>query len=92
VRLWLVPTHCCLKYISTLPFGAQVSDTQGNELGIVGQAGQVLLSVALEPQRLHVRWGEHNDIRCHLWVDPQQLEQVQGYHVQTLTCLPPAEI
>ncbi|WP_248797032.1 fimbria/pilus outer membrane usher protein [Pseudomonas sp. MWU13-2105] len=73
-----------------LPFGAQVSDTRGNELGTVGQAGQVLLSVALEAQRLEVRWGEDNDVRCHLQIDPQRLEQSQGYHLQTLTCQPVA--
>ncbi|KPA90707.1 P pilus assembly protein, porin PapC [Pseudomonas asplenii] len=69
-----------------LPFGAQVSDAHGNPLGTVGQAGQVLLSIDPQVQRLEVRWGEDNGQGCPLWLDPQQLEQTQGYYVQTLTC------
>ncbi|NWL23406.1 fimbria/pilus outer membrane usher protein [Pseudomonas umsongensis] len=69
-----------------LPFGAQVSDGAGAVLGVVGQAGQVLLSTSAEPQTLDVRWGDRNEPKCQLAIDPQQMEQAQGYRLQTLTC------
>ncbi|SDY64050.1 MULTISPECIES: fimbria/pilus outer membrane usher protein [unclassified Pseudomonas] len=69
-----------------LPFGAQVSDAQGTVLGTVGQAGQVLLSVGPEPQQLNVRWAPGDAPQCRLDVNPQTMEQVQGYRIQALTC------
>ncbi len=71
---------------SPLPFGAQVRDAQGNVLGIVGQGGQTLLSVADEPQTLEVRWGEQSEQHCRLALDPLSMEQKQGYRLQSLTC------
>ncbi|WP_095194761.1 FimD/PapC C-terminal domain-containing protein [Pseudomonas sp. Irchel 3A7] len=70
-----------------LPFGAQVSDIDGTVMGIVGQAGQVMLSTSTEPRTLDVRWGEQNDPQCRLNIDPGNMEQVQGYRMQELTCL-----
>jgi outer membrane usher protein len=69
-----------------LPFGAQVSDAQGAVIGIVGQAGQVMLSTSTEPQTLDVRWGEQSKPQCTLNIDPQSMEQAQGYRLQALTC------
>lgn len=69
-----------------LPFGAQVSDGEGAVIGVVGQAGQVLLSTSAEPQTLDVRWGDGTEPQCQLNVDPQTMEQAQGYRLQTLTC------
>jgi outer membrane usher protein len=70
-----------------LPFGAQVSDTDGTVMGIVGQAGQVMLSTSTEPRTLDVRWGDQSDAQCRLSIDPGNMEQVQGYRMQELTCL-----
>ncbi|WP_030131413.1 fimbria/pilus outer membrane usher protein [Pseudomonas sp. QTF5] len=68
-----------------LPFGAQVSN--GNEvIGIVGQAGQVMLSTSAEPHVLQVRWGAQTEPRCQLFVDPQNMQQTQGYRLQSMTC------
>lgn len=69
-----------------LPFGAQLSDENGQALGMVGQAGQVLLSTSLEPQTVSASWGENDDPQCRLSIDPQQMELAQGYRIQELTC------
>ncbi|MFB4394759.1 MULTISPECIES: fimbria/pilus outer membrane usher protein [unclassified Pseudomonas] len=69
-----------------LPFGTQVSDADGESLGVIGQAGQALLAVEDKAQELHLRWGENADQQCQLQIEPKQMEQQQGYHVETLTC------
>ena len=69
-----------------LPFGAQVVDADKAVLGIVGQAGQVMLSTHDQPQSLEVRWGDQSEQQCRLEVDPQGMEQAQGYRLQTLAC------
>ncbi|VVM96781.1 putative outer membrane usher protein LpfC' [Pseudomonas fluorescens] len=69
-----------------LPFGAQVSDSEGAVIGVVGQAGQVLLSTSAEPKTLDVRWGDQVEPQCQLHIDPLAMEQPQGYRLQTLTC------
>jgi type 1 fimbria pilin len=72
-----------------VPFGAQVSDARGERLGMVGQAGQVLLTTTAEPQTLDVRWGKEAGQHCQLQIAPQSMEQAQGYRLQTLTCTEP---
>ncbi|RMT39273.1 hypothetical protein ALP47_200028 [Pseudomonas savastanoi] len=52
----------------------------------MSQGGQLLLSIDNEPQTLDVRWGEHDDQRCTLALDPQAMEQKQGYRLQSLIC------
>ena len=69
-----------------LPFGAQLSDREGNVIGMVGQAGQVMLSTGMEAQTLDVHWGEQATAQCQLFIDPQTMEQAQGYRLQELTC------
>lgn len=39
------------------PFGAQVLDAQGQEVGTVGQGGQLYARVSQLRGQLHVRWG-----------------------------------
>lgn len=70
-----------------LPFGAQISNVQGETIGVVGQAGQVMLATSAEPQRLEVRWGEEGEQRCQMSIDPQTMEQAQGYRLQEVSCL-----
>jgi outer membrane usher protein len=41
-----------------LPFGAQVSNAQGDVIGVVGQAGQVMVSTSPEAQTLDVHWAK----------------------------------
>jgi outer membrane usher protein len=70
-----------------LPFGAQISNAQGETIGVVGQAGQVMLATSAEPQQLEVRWGEEGEQRCQMNIDPQTMDQAQGYRLQAVTCL-----
>ncbi|WP_241668492.1 fimbria/pilus outer membrane usher protein [Pseudomonas sp. Sample_22] len=69
-----------------LPFGAQVSNTNDDVLGIVGQAGQVLLGTVDGPQTLNVRWGNAATEQCQLRFDVQSMPMEQGYRVQDLIC------
>lgn len=70
-----------------LPFGAQISNGEGEAIGVVGQAGQVMLATSSEPQQLDVRWGDEAEQQCQISIDPQAMEQSQGYRLQELTCL-----
>ncbi|AGZ34206.1 MAG: fimbria/pilus outer membrane usher protein [Pseudomonas sp.] len=73
-----------------VPFGAQVLDADGQSLGVVGQAGQALVSTRTTgPQAIGVMWGEASDTDCTLNIDPQALAQEGGYRLQTLRCARP---
>jgi outer membrane usher protein len=69
-----------------LPFGAQVSDASGKVIGVVAQAGQVLLATSAQPQTLDVSWGTQSEPRCQLIVKPDSMQQSKGYRMQDLTC------
>lgn len=69
-----------------LPFGAQVSNNDEEVLGIVGQAGQVLLGTVDARQVLNVRWGNASTEQCQLQLDVPSMPLEQGYRVQDLTC------
>ena len=69
-----------------LPFGAQVNDAAGHNVGMVGQAGQVMLTTGTEEQTLEVRWGDGVEQRCDLHINPSQMQQSSGYYLQTLSC------
>lgn len=70
-----------------LPFGAHVSNSEGETIGVVGQAGQVMLATSAEPQRLDVRWGDDAEHSCQMSIDPQTMDEAQGYRLQQVTCL-----
>lgn len=69
-----------------LPFGARVSDSTGKELGMVGQAGQVMLTSAEDTKSFEVIWGDENHQRCLLNIDPLTMKKIDGYYLQTLQC------
>jgi outer membrane usher protein len=71
---------------AALPFGAQVSNADDEILGIVGQAGQVLLGTVDGQQTLYVRWGNTSTEQCQLQFDVQSMPMEQGYRVQDLMC------
>lgn len=50
-----------------LPFGAQVFDETGNEVGVVGQGGQVQIRSQARRGRLRISWGGAEHQTC--WVD-----------------------
>lgn len=49
-----------------VPFGAQVSDSEGQPVGLVGQGGVVFLRTDAAEGRLQVNWGAAADSQCHL--------------------------
>lgn len=56
----------------TLPFGAEVDDAQGTPVGVVGQAGQIMVRVPHASGRLSVQWQDQDVARtCSL---PYQLK------------------
>lgn len=69
-----------------VPFGAQVSDHGGESLGVVGQAGVVMLSTPHTTQHVNVHWGEQADTRCQFTLDVNDIPLSEGYRMQTLTC------
>ena len=48
---------------STLPFGAEVEDAQGQVIGVVGQAGRIMVRISREAGRLNVQWQERDGSR-----------------------------
>lgn len=70
-----------------LPFGAQVIDSQGQTLGVVGQAGQTLLATNTQGQQnVTVRWGDTHTQACQVTLDPQSMPADSGYRLQSLNC------
>lgn len=69
-----------------LPFGAQISNADGLVLGIVGQAGQALLSTDEGQQIIYVRWGKTSAEQCQAQFDTHSMPLEQGYRVQDLVC------
>lgn len=49
-----------------LPFGADVFDSKGNNVGSVGQMGHVYARVQQEQDLLTIKWGNNNDQQCRL--------------------------
>jgi outer membrane usher protein len=69
-----------------LPFGAQVADAEGKPVGVVGQAGQLLLATGLEPQTLTASWGGAEPQRCSMTIEPARMTLNKGYRIQDLPC------
>ena len=74
------------QYGTALPFGAQISNADGHVLGIVGQAGQSLLSTVEGQQIVYVRWGNTSEEQCQAQLDTHSMPLEQGYRVQDLVC------
>ncbi len=68
---------------SPLPFGAKVRDGAGITLGVVGQAGQIMLASLDQAQTLHVEWAQS---LCQLHLDPDTMTVQDGYRLQALAC------
>ena len=69
-----------------LPFGTQVRNAEGEVLGLVAQAGQVMLDTEVASQVLDIRWGSDRLDQCRLPIDTRHMTASQGYHLQSLTC------
>ncbi|WPJ99403.1 fimbria/pilus outer membrane usher protein [Pseudomonas putida] len=70
-----------------LPFGAQVLAENGTQLGMVGQAGLVMLTNPSQEQPLQVSWGDQPNAGCRVHLDGLDAPVVDGYRQQTLTCI-----
>jgi len=53
----------------SVPFGAQVLDSGGNPVGVVGQASRAFVRGVPGAGALHVQWGEQVADRCELNYD-----------------------
>ena len=74
-RFMLIQAH--LANGKTLPFGAEVKDEQGQAIGVVGQAGRIMVRLAQATGSLSVQWQDQAVTRaCSL---PYQL-QPRGKH------------
>jgi outer membrane usher protein len=76
-----------LKDGSLLPFGTIVNDDKGVSAGVVGQAGQVLLSKG-ESKSYSMKWGEKASQNCRIQLDITQVPVLDGYRVMDAICAP----
>ena len=67
------------------PFGTTVTDDNGASVGVVGQAGQVLLSVG-EGKVYSMKWGEKAGQGCRIELDVSKAPLVDGYRVMNAIC------
>jgi outer membrane usher protein len=71
-----------------VPIGATVTDSQGNEVGTVGQGSRALVRVQTNKDRLTVVWGDKPNETC--WVayalDEKQTANASGFTNLKLTC------
>ncbi|WP_245956923.1 FimD/PapC C-terminal domain-containing protein [Edaphovirga cremea] len=49
---------------SPVPFGANVFDSKGNNVGMVGQMGQIYARVEKERDQLSLKWGQDGAQQC----------------------------
>ena len=71
-----------------LPFGAQVEDDQGTNVGVVGQASRVIATGLLASGGLTVRWGEGAENSCRISVTLPDKPAASGYERFNAVCEP----
>lgn len=49
------------------PMGAEVTDSQGEVVGIMGQGGQIYARIAAQSGVLFVKWGKEAAQQCQVW-------------------------
>ena len=59
---------------TALPFGAQILDEQGSELGLVGQGSQLYVRSTGDQEKWRVVWGDAEDEQC--WLEPEPCPSV----------------
>ena len=76
----------------TLPFGADVTDGQGNVAGSVGQAGRIYARLPGDEASLTVRWGQAQGEQCtmHVALPPAKrpADPSTGIERLKLACVP----
>lgn len=70
-----------------IPFGAEIYDDQGTNIGVAGQGGQAIIRSADKPSRLTVRWGEQSGDQCHIDLNAAQVSSVIGVDRYQAACM-----
>lgn len=72
----------------SLPMGAQVEDTAGNYLTMVGQGGRLFIRTSQASGDLVIRWGSKNSQSCHVpYATPPAEHSLKiGYAVANAVC------
>jgi outer membrane usher protein len=73
---------------SLLPFGTTVQDDQGASVGVVGQAGQVLLSAG-KGTTYTMKWGGKAAQQCEINLDINSTPAADGYRLMDAICREP---
>ena len=71
-----------------LPFGAEVLDDQGTNVGVVGQASRVIATGLLKSGGLTVRWGEGAENSCRINVTLPDKPAASGFERFDSVCEP----
>jgi outer membrane usher protein len=71
-----------------IPIGATVTDSQGNEVGTVGQGSRALVRVQTNKDRLTVVWGDKPEETCSVAyaLDEKQTPNASGFTNLKLKC------
>ncbi|MDN7586827.1 fimbria/pilus outer membrane usher protein [Burkholderia seminalis] len=69
----------------SIPLGSDVSDAQGNLVGMVGQGGQIFVRTALSQGDLQVQWGADPSQQCR--IEYSVPDRTVGDSLQALTAI-----
>jgi outer membrane usher protein len=69
-----------------LPFGAEATDTQGTNVGVVGQGSRLLLTGLQTSGPVQVQWGPGSDEQCVMQVQVPTSRSSDGYTVVEARC------
>jgi len=76
-----------LNETKILPMGAEVTDKDGKNLGMVGQAGQIYARISERSGVLFVSWGENTSEKCQINYQLPAQTEIENEIIQlSLTC------
>lgn len=76
-----------LNETKILPMGAEVTDKDGKNLGMVGQAGQIYARISERSGALFVSWGENTSEKCQINYQLPAQTEIENEIIQlSLTC------
>ena len=67
------------------PMGADVTDSDGETVGIMGQGGQIYARIAAQSGVLFVKWGKNAAQQCQVWYQLPTTRDAPLYQL-TLPC------
>ncbi|WP_320910176.1 fimbria/pilus outer membrane usher protein, partial [Citrobacter farmeri] len=67
------------------PMGADVTDSNGDAVGIMGQGGQIYARIAAQSGVLFVKWGKNTAQQCQVWYQLPTTSDTPLYQL-TLPC------